>query len=437
MLFGTPKPMLDQFFLSHPEIWNKRTGGVVSIREAGANLAGDGAGQVRIGLITLDAQEGAPLAALTPQPMRITTMKKTIIAAAILASGAGAAWAQNGVTIYGIADAGYVRESGGVAGSVSKLTSGVGSASRIGFRGVEDLGGGIQALFTLENGFRIDTGEVDAPGQFFNRQAYVGLKSPIGQLTLGRQYTPWHQALSQVGDPFGTGYAGGSKNVFPDFGANIRTSNTVLYSAPTIDKLQGFTADVAYSFGEQLGSNESGRQWGFSIGYSNGPLNVRLAYNNKNSDIAPIPGVTPVSRTLGRNTMVVANYDFKVVKAYFAFSSDKGFNAAPLGNPNNPYGNVTPPVASQDGNEVLLGVTAQVGPGTLLATYMHKNDKGDFDQDADSWGIGYQYPLSKRTNVYAVWGGVNNENGGGYTVANNTEAGTGHRALNLGVRHTF
>jgi predicted porin len=361
-------------------------------------------------------------------------MNKSIIAAAILASGAGVASAQSGITIYGIADAGYVRESGGAGGVVSKLTSGVGSHSRIGFRGNEDLGGGLSALFTLETGFRIDTGEVDTAGTFFNRQAFVGLKSNIGQLTLGRQYTPWHQALSQIGDPFGTGYAGGSKNVFPDFGTNVRSSNTILYTSPNI---QGFSGDFAYSFGEQIGSNESGRQFGFSFGYANGPLNVRLAYNNKNNDIAPAPGVTPVSRSIARNTLVVANYDFKVVKAYLAFGVDKGFNSAPLGNPNNPFGNVLAPVASTDSNEVLLGATAPVGPGTLLVTLMRKNDKGNLDQDADSWGIGYQYPLSKRTNVYAAYGAVINDNGAGYTVNNNTESGSGDHAFNLGIRHTF
>lgn len=170
-------------------------------------------------------------------------MNKKIIAAAILAAGAGAASAQSGVTIYGIADAGLVRESGGVA-NYTKLSSGVASASRIGFRGVEDLGGGMAAIYTLETGYRIDTGDVDAAGTIFNRQAFVGLKNGAGTLTLGRQYTPWHQALAQVGDPFGTGYAGTSKNQFPDSGTNVRASNTVLYTAPVIN---GFSADLGKS----------------------------------------------------------------------------------------------------------------------------------------------------------------------------------------------
>ncbi|MFL6676402.1 MAG: porin [Massilia sp.] len=359
-------------------------------------------------------------------------MNKTIIAAAILAIGTSAASAQN-VSIYGIADAAFVRESGGSAGTANKLTSGAASASRIGFRGTEDLGGGMSALFTLETGYRIDTGEVDAAGTIFNRQAFVGLKTQAGTVTLGRQYTPWHNALAQVGDPFSTGTAAGSKNMFPDFGTNVRTSNTVVYSTPVTN---GFGAELAYSAGEQAGNNKAGRQMGAAFGYAAGPLNVRVAYNHKNSDVAAAAGVTPVSRTIGTNTLLVANYNFRVIKAYFAYGIDKGFNSAPLGNANNPYGGVKP-TASTDGNSILLGFSAPVGPGSLMGSVQRKNDKTSFNQDARSWGVGYVYPLSKRTNLYTAYGKIDNKNGAGYTVANNTETGSGDTGFNLGLRHTF
>lgn len=359
-------------------------------------------------------------------------MNKKIIAAAVLAACAGGASAQSAVTIYGIADAGLVRESGGTA-NFTKVSSGVASASRIGFRGTEDLGGGVSALFTLETGYKIDTGDVDTAGTIFNRQALVGLKSGAGMLTIGRQYTPWHQALAQVGDPFGTGYAGTSKNQFPDSGTNVRTSNTVMYTMPVV---KGISADLAYSAGEQAGSNAAGRQFGGSIGYAAGPLNVRLAYNNKNSDVAATTGVVAVSRSIGSNTLLAANYDFGAVKAYVAYGVDKGFNSAPLGNANNPFGGVKP-TPSTDGNEILLGLSAPLGAGTLMASVMRKDDKTSFNQDASAWGVGYLYPLSKRTGLYTAYGAIKNKNGAGYTVANNSESGTGDRAFNLGVRHTF
>src|SRR5450830_703589 len=97
-------------------------------------------------------------------------MSKNVIAAVVMATLASIASAQTNVTIYGIVDAGLVRESGGSA-NYTKLTSGVGSASRIGFRGTEDLGSGLAAIFTLETGTKIDTGEVDTAGSIFNRQA--------------------------------------------------------------------------------------------------------------------------------------------------------------------------------------------------------------------------------------------------------------------------
>jgi predicted porin len=92
----------------------------------------------------------------------------------------------------------------------------------------------------------------------------------------------------------------------------------------------------------------------------------------------------------------------------------------------------------------MLGVAHEVAPtdsnqhsGTLLASVMRKNDKTSFNQDARAWGIGYLYPLSKRTNFYTAYGSIDNRNGAGYTVANNTETGSGDWAFNLGVRHTF
>jgi predicted porin len=358
-----------------------------------------------------------------------TSMKagtRIAITALGLLGASAAVQAQTNVTIYGIMDAAFVGESGGTAGHINKITSGAASASRIGFRGTEQLGDGLSAFFTLETGVKIDTGALDADNTIFNRQALVGLKGKAGAVAVGRQYTPWHSALAAVADPFGTGYAGSSKAVFADNGANVRTSNTVTYSSPNY---AGVSVDLAYSLGEQAHSAD-GRQYGGAIGYAKGPLNVRLAYNNKNA-VAPVAG----GRT-GRNTLLAANYDLKFVKLHAGFNVDKGFNAAPLGNPNNPYGGVKP-TASTDGREILLGLSAPLGQGTLMASVMHKDDRTAFDQDASAWGIGYLYALSKRSGVYAAYGHVNNQNGAGYTVANNTEAGSGNTGYNLGLRHTF
>lgn len=357
-------------------------------------------------------------------------MKKAALLIAGLAA-ATAAQAQTQVQLYGIVDAAVVSEHGGVASPSTKVSSGVGSASRIGFRGTEDLGGGLSAFFTLETGLKMDTGEVDSAGRIFNRQALVGLKGAAGQVALGRQYTPWHKALSAI-DPFGTGYAGTAKNLFPDVGTNVRTSNTITYQSP---KVNGFNGELAYAVGEQPDAS-TGRQYGGAIGYANGPLALRLAYNSKNTDTTATASSPFVSRSLGRNTLLTAAWQLPMASLRFAYGIDKGTNAAPLRNTGNPYGGIAP-TASTDGRSVLVGVSVPVGPGKLMASVQHKDDRTAFNQDANAWGIGYLYGLSKRTGLYAAYGHIDNRNGAGYTVGNNTEAGTGDTAYNLGIRHTF
>jgi predicted porin len=354
-------------------------------------------------------------------------LKKAIIAALGLAAGAGA-HAQTNVTLYGIVDAAFVGERGGTASQRAKISSGAASASRIGFRGGEELGDGMSAFFTLETGVRIDTGEVDAAGTIFNRQALVGLKTKAGAVALGRQYTPYHLTLTAVADPFGTGYAGTAKNLFPDNGTNVRASNAVTYVSPTVE---GAHVELFYSAGEQSVLS-AGRQFGGALDYGHGPLRVRLAYNSRNTDVA----AAGTSHDLGRNTLLAANYDLGWSTLYAAYGIDKGTGSAPLANASNPYGGVKP-TPSTDGRDVLLGFKAPAGPGTLMVSVQHKDDRTRFNQDATSWGIGYLVALSKRTGLYAAYAHIDNKNGAGYTVANNSESGSGNTGYNLGIRHAF
>ncbi|NRR32760.1 porin [Oxalobacteraceae bacterium] len=347
-------------------------------------------------------------------------MKKSLISIAILGAMSNVAFAQSNVTIYGIVDAGIVSERGGKAGSVTKVTSGVGSASRLGFKGTEDLGGGVNAFFVLESGIKADTGESDVAGSIANRQSFVGLKSATaGSLSLGRQYTPYYNTLAQVADPFAAGLAGSAKNLFPAAGNNVRTSNAVVYATPA---LNGFSGEASYALGEQSADNSASRQLGLSVGYANGPLTARAAYNSRNNDTtAP----TLVNTTMGHNALVAVNYDFKVAKAFFAFGKDKGN-----------FSSTAP--KNVDSNEILVGATAPVGPaGTLIASFIRKNDKLASNQDADQWAIGYSHALSKRTSTYVAYAKIKNKNGALYTVGNNSEVGTGDKAFNVGVKHSF
>lgn len=358
-------------------------------------------------------------------------MKKTLTAIAILGAFSSLAQAQSSVAVYGIVDAGIVREQGGVNGSATNISSGIGSASRLGFRGTEDLGNGVSALFVLEAGYRLDTGASDVSGSIFNRQAYVGLKSDAGSLTLGRQYTPYYNAVSQVADPFGAGYAGSAKNLMPTAGVNTRTSNAIVYASPVVN---GFSGELSYSLAEQGGNSIAGRQIGAALSFGAGKLNARLAHNHRNNDVAGLAGVT--DRQIGRNTLLAANYNFGVAKAYAAYGINEGLNSAPLANNSNPFGGVAP-VASTDSRDMLIGVQLPFGANALMASFIRKDDRTAFNQDADQWAVGLTRSLSKRTSLYASYGKIKNENGAGYTVGNNSDAGSGDTAYNAGIRHTF
>jgi len=324
-----------------------------------------------------------------------------------------------------------VVESGGAAGHVTKLTSGISGGSRIGFKGTEDLGGGMSALFLLETGFQNDTGALGQSStvtSLFGRQSYVGLGGDFGTVTVGRQYTPQYLVLAGV-DPFGTGYAGDAANIMPNTGnSSSRMDNTVKYASPNFS---GVTGELAYGFGETAGSTKAASQIGAAIGYANGPLNVRLGFHGRNND-------TLTSETSsGRSTLLGATYNFGPVKLHAAYGINKGVNSSPMRNAVNQYGTGAV-VASTDSADALIGVTVPFGvQHTFLASYIHKNDKTARNQDADQFALGYRYALSKRTDLYAAYAHIKNKNGGTYTVGSSIELGSGNSAWNAGIRHTF
>lgn len=347
--------------------------------------------------------------------------KRVIVGAAIAAAACGGALAQTNVTAYGIVDAGIVRESGGSAGKVTKLGSGIASGSRLGFRGVEDLGDGANAHFVLETGTNIDTGALGQGGLLFGRQAYVGLTGAnTGSLNFGRQYTPLFLAINAI-DPFlGFSMAGSANNMLSEGG--IRMNNTVKYTSPL---LGGFVAEAAYGLGEVAGDNRVGRNLGALVGYANGPVNIRFAYHHTDN----VPSAT-VAAASGHTSFLGGTYNFGVVKAALAYSLNKGLVTI--------NGTARP---NTDSRDLLAGVTVPFGPNTVMISYTRKDDRSSLNQDATQIAIGYTYALSKRTDLYTSFAKIRNDAPAGrpgfYTVGNGSDTGTGDRAFNLGVRHTF
>ena len=347
-------------------------------------------------------------------------MKKSLIALACASAFAGSANAQS-LTTYGIVDMGFVAESGGTAGSVDKITSGAQSGTRLGFKGTEDLGNKMKALFVLETGIAADTGGFNQ-NNGFARQSFIGLQNDAGTVTLGRQYTPFFLALNAVADPFASGLAGNAQNLIPSSG--IRMNNAVKYASPTFS---GVSAEVAYGFGENAAGNDrTGRNVGGSIGYTDGTLNVRLAYYRANESPSLETRITTLNDS---STMLAANYNFQIAKVFAAYS-DNDQQITPI----TPAGSI----AKGKSRDFLIGVSVPFGNHTFIASYINKDGRSASNYDATQLGLGYTYALSKRTNLYAAWATIDNKRGGVlYKVGNNSELGSGDRAVNLGVRHTF
>lgn len=361
-------------------------------------------------------------------------MKKLIILVACMGLvAAGAVSAQSNVTMYGIADLGVVREMGGVNGSVTKLSSGAQLGSRLGFKGNEDLGNGLSALFLLEAGIAMDTGASTQGGVLFGRQSYAGLSSTrAGTVTFGRQYSAVNNALC-ANDVFACGLAGAALHLFStgskgvaaggptgNPAGNARMNNSIKYATPT---LGGFNGEFSYALGEVAGNNSANKEVDGSLSYSAGPLTVAVAYN----------AVTDtVGASTGRVTFLGGRYNFDVATLALSTEFNRGSYSA-LAN-----------ALQTDSRDLLVGVAVPFGASTFLFNYGRKNDRTAANHDATMLAVGYTYSLSKRSNLYTSYGRMKDNapntalNAGGfYTIGNALDAGTGDKAFNVGMRHFF
>ncbi|HEU4375420.1 MAG TPA: porin, partial [Telluria sp.] len=307
----------------------------------------------------------------------------------------------------------------------TRLTSGMATQSRWGFRGTEDLGGGLSALFVIEGGIHADNGTSTQGNTLFGRSTIVGLKGNFGTVTLGLQDTPLFTTLNVVVDPLRNGIARSNNLMNP---TGFRSGNSILYRS---NVYSGFSGDVMYVAGEVAGDSEAGRAVGGSFGYSQGPLTARIAYHNRNNDTALIKGTDDA-----KNTLLGANYDFGLLKGFFGYEINKGLNSASLNNTAASFGGAKP-VASTDSTDLFLGASVPMGASTFVATYVRLNDKTAFNQDARQYALAYMYAFTKRTDVYTSYALIRNDNGAAYTEGNSEEPGTGNRQFTVGLRHRF
>src|SRR5450830_153509 len=347
--------------------------------------------------------------------MKNFTTKKPLLAFTALAAlggWAGSASAQMNVTIYGVVDMAIQHENDGRS-SKTTLDSGEFYGSRIGFKGSEDLGGGLYANLQLENGFAADDGSLGQGGRLFGRQSWVGLSGGFGALRVGRQSSPIFIAADAL-DPFDAGLTSGkagqstsTNGMLGIFRTAFRTDNTVTYLSPN---LNGFSSSLAYTFGEAAGSTAANRQMGLSASYENGPAYVGLALHNAND----------VLGNASKQALLGGTYNFGVVKAALAYQKN------------------TSALHTLDNKSWMVGVTVPAGSAAnVLASFIRSTDNNVASANSGSqWALGYTYDLSKRTTLYTSYSRNSNDansNIGGLAAAN----GLTDSLFNAGIRHRW
>jgi len=210
---------------------------------------------------------------------RANYIAQAAVASAVAISGA-AAHAQSSVTIYGSLDAGVAYVSNVAGGSVTRVDQGTMQPDRFGFKGSEDLGGGMKAIYQLEGGFFTDTGNQTNANRLFNRLSVVGLSGDFGTFTLGNM----PDLVFDYAGKLSNGYQLTNWYLFHpgnlDSLANTsQFNNAVRYTSPTYSDLTG---SVMVGFGEQPGDNKKGRNISAGLNYANGPLKLVFAYSRLN-----------------------------------------------------------------------------------------------------------------------------------------------------------
>ncbi|BEV17638.1 porin [Herbaspirillum sp. DW155] len=199
----------------------------------------------------------------------------------LLAATPLAALAQSNVTIYGVVDNALVYSSSQNGAHNVYMRSGNLSASKIGFKGNEDLGGGLQAFFQLENGFDADTGAMSSANTLFNRQSFVGLSSKTaGSVSVGRQYTPYYLYVGSIGSTTVlTGATGAHPGDVDALDTSVRSSNAISYSSPVMG---GAQVSALYGMGETAGSTATGSAYSVAFRYNVSAWNFALGYQHLN-----------------------------------------------------------------------------------------------------------------------------------------------------------
>lgn len=356
------------------------------------------------------------------------TMKKHAIAAAVLIIPFFS-HAQSTVSIYGIVDMGVRHTSGLTASNAASpssstgVSSGVDNTSRLGYRGSEDLGGGLRAIFNFETGLNADVGSQANSTKFFDRASVVGLSGSWGQVTAGRQTTLLAEAINPV-DAVGMRFASFNPNIVTtalsshglgiEYGAtgastgSYRLDNSIKYSG----KFGGFTAKAMYGFGENAGSTSAQSSTGLGAMYAQGGLTVSGAFQKFKS----ANGLSLEGATLG------AGYKWGTMKVVANYGRSEGDTSASAS-------------ASTVQRVASAGTTWSATPTVDLTLAYYRLDRDRTGAAQDGYGrviMFAEYAMSRRSKLYAEFDRTNWRNN--YQGAANKDKATG---LTLGMMHSF
>lgn len=373
-------------------------------------------------------------------------MKKSLIALALMGAFSGAAFAQSNVTVYGILDVNVQRNDPETGTATTGVNSGHQSGSRWGIRGSEALGGGMNAIFTLEGGYSVDDGTLGQGGRLFGRQAWAGLQftganisAVLGRIATFSSGTGSFDMFGSV-DPFLTGFGDSSLgSTFTSAGA-LRVDNTIaIVGGPWA----GFRAGAAYVFNasgqEVAGSGNNNSVVALGANFAAGPFFAAVTYDVIDVAQGGVAGTgtavtVPAGAADQKHLQLGGTFDLKFVKLHAAYAKeDNVYFTSGLGLQIDP---------GADADAWMLGVTVPLFGGSLLGSYQDRD--GDpvavtlgngtsvtRERDRTVWAIGYSYPLSRRTNLYVNYSDSDGEKSAqGSTTLDRSQA-------TLGVRHLF
>jgi predicted porin len=321
-------------------------------------------------------------------------MKKSLLALAVLGAFASVAQAETSVTVYGSFDAGVRYQSDVNRNGNSRLSmgsNGTYNSNRLGFKGIEDLGGGLNAHFTLEQGFNSGTGALNnTNNRLFERSAFVGLGGQWGALDLGRQFTVAYKTVGAY-DPFNFKYSGIVPTSQASISAGTRVDNDIQYTGT----FGPITARAEWALGEQAGSARNGSQQALGVTYANGPVSVGAAYTLRK----PLVNGTGAAPATGDVSSNQDNRDWTVGGAYT-------FGAARVAAG---YARETQDLVAGGNTQqknAWIGGSYDLTPalGLTAAYYDTKVDNiGGTSNNGKRqlFMVGSTYKLSKRTNLYA------------------------------------